>query len=113
MKVEISPVRKVVVLGLDKRELRNLLWCASTYGVNRLYWIDGYLLCVEVYDKSIEHELETKEFAISQVCYADLPKYVKVYEVNKGMQMPIVDVSDMKIFKNLLKSILKFDKTHK
>ncbi len=74
MKVEVTPTRKVVVLGVDKRQLEDLAWCASTYGVNRLYWIDGYLLCLEVYEKSFEHEIKTKEFPISQVCYTKFPE---------------------------------------
>jgi len=112
MKVEIAPTRRILVLGLDKRSLEDLAWCASTYGVNRLYWINGYLFCLEVYDKSFEHELENREFPISHVCYASFPKYNKVYEVNKGMQVPIVNASDMHIFKSLLKETLKFNESH-
>jgi hypothetical protein len=33
------------------------------------------------------------------------PKYEKIYEVDKSLQIPIVNVSDMKIFKNILKAI--------
>jgi hypothetical protein len=68
MDVEISPTKKVTVLGLDKRSVSDVAWCATTYGANRLYWIVGYLLCVEVYEKSFEHEIKTKEFPISQIC---------------------------------------------
>ena len=107
MKIRISPTREVVVLGVDDRSLENLAWCATTYGVNRLFWVDGYLLCVEVYEKSFEREIEEREFYISQVCYASLPKYVRVFEVEKGTQIPVVDASDMKIYRNLLKAILK------
>ena len=107
MEVEIAPTKKVVVLGVDKRSLEDLAWCATTYGINRLFWVDGHLLCVEVYEASFEREMESKEFPISQVCYASFPKYVKVYEVEKGMQIPIVKASDMKIFSNLMKAILK------
>ncbi len=110
MKVEVTPTRKVVVLGVDKRRLEDLAWCASTYGVNRLYWIDGYLLCLEVYEKSFEHEIKNKEFPISQVCYTKLPKYSKTFEVERGVQLPIVNVSEMRIFQNLLKAILNADK---
>lgn len=110
MEVKIIPTRKVVILGVDKRQLEDLAWCASTYGVNRLYWIDGYLLCLEVYEKSFEHEIKNKEFPISQVCYTKLPKYSKTFEVERGVQLPIVNVSEMRIFQNLLKAILNADK---
>ncbi|MEM3578842.1 MAG: hypothetical protein QXL54_01290 [Candidatus Bathyarchaeia archaeon] len=105
MDVEIIPTKKVTVLGLDKRNVGDIAWCATTYGVNRLYWIDGCLLCLEVYEKSFEHELKNREFPISQICYTEFPKYEKIYEVDKSLQIPIVNVSDMKIFKNLLKAI--------
>jgi len=106
MEVEITPTKRLVVLGLDKRSLENLAWCATTYGINRLFWVDGYLLCVEVYEKSFEHEIKRREFPISQVCYTSFPKYTRVYEVEKGMQIPIVNASDMRIFNSLLKAIL-------
>jgi hypothetical protein len=107
MDVEVSPTRKVSILGLDKRSVNDIVWCATTFGANRLYWIDGYVLCLEVYEKSFEHELKKKEFPISQVCYAKFPKYEKIYEVEKSLQLPIVNVSDMKIFKSILEAILK------
>lgn len=107
MEVEIRPTKKVVVLGLDHRSVENILWCAATYGVNRLFWVDGYLLCTEVYEKSFEHEIEEGEFCISQACYARLPEYSRVLEVEKGTQIPIVDASDMKIYRKLLEAILK------
>ena len=110
MEVEINPTRKVVVLGVDRRSPNNLGWCAITYGANRLFWVDGYLLCVEVYEKSFEHEIEKREFYVSQVCYAAFPKYCRVLEVEKGAQIPIVEASDMKIYKNLLDAILKAEK---
>lgn len=107
MEVEIAPTKKIVVLGVDKRPLKDLAWCATTYGLNRLFWVDGYLLCVEVYDKSFEHEIERKEFPISQVCYTEFPEYIRVFEVEKGVQIPIVNASDMRMFRGLLKAILK------
>ena len=107
MDIEIVPTKKIKVLGVDKRSVEDLAWCATTYGINRLFWVDGHLLCVEVYEASFEREMENKEFPISQVCYAKFPKYAKVYEVEKGMQIPIVRASDMKIFSNLMKAILK------
>jgi hypothetical protein len=111
MDVDINPTRKVVVLGLDNRSKDNIAWCAASYGTNRLYWIDGYLLCLEVYDKSFEEELKKKEFPISQVCYVKFPKYEKLYEIDKSFQIPVVNVSDMKLFQNILKAILEYEKT--
>lgn len=107
MKVEVTPTRKVIILGADKRQLDDLAWCASTYGANRLYWIDGYLLCLEVYEKSFEHEIRTKEFPISQVCYTTFPRQSKTYEVERGVKLPIVNVSEMRIFQNIVKALLK------
>jgi hypothetical protein len=106
MDVEISPTRKITILGLDKRSTNNIAWCAATYGIARLYWIDGHILCLEVYEKSFDHELRKKEFPISQVCYAEFPKYEKILEIDKSFQIPLVDVSDMEIFRNILKAIL-------
>lgn len=102
MDVEVSPPKKVVIYGIERRKLENLVWCAATYGVNRLFWIDGYLFCLEVYEKSFEHEIKEKIFPISQLCYAELPNYTKMYEVEKGLQIPIVDVSDTKLYRMLL-----------
>jgi hypothetical protein len=110
MEVEISPTRKITLLGLDKRSVNDVAWCAASYGATRLYWIDGYIFCVEVYDKSFEHELKTKEFPLSQVCYAKFPKYEKTHEIDKTFQIPVVNVSDMKIFKAILAAILKHEK---
>ncbi len=110
MDVEIAPTRKITILGLDKRSVNDIAWCASTYGVNRLYWIDGYILCLEVYEKSFEHEIKEKEFPISQICYAEYPKYEKIYEVEKSLQVPIVNVSDMQIFQKILEAILDINK---
>jgi hypothetical protein len=108
--VKIVPTRKISVLGLDKRSVKDIAWCATTYGMSRLYWVDGYLLCLEVYDKSFEHEIKNKEFPISHVCYAEFPKYKRMYEVDKSLQIPIVNTSDMKLFKSLLKAILDNEK---
>lgn len=111
MEVKISPTKRVKILGIDDRSLNNIAWCAITYGVNRLFWVDGYLLCLEVYEKSFEHEIEKGEFYISQVCYTKFPKYIEIFEVKKGMQIPIVNVSDMKIYKDLLEAILMKEKS--
>jgi len=107
MRVEIKPTEKVKVLGLDERSLENMAWCAATYGINRLFWVDGHLLCTEVYEKSFEHEIAEEEFCISQVCHAEYPRYTRVYEVERGTQLPIVDASDMRIYRKLLEAILE------
>ena len=113
MEVEIAPTRKVTILGLDKRSVANIAWCAATYGINRLYWIGGYILCLEVYDKAFEHELKKQEFPVSQICYAEFPKYEKLHEIDKSFQMPLVDVSDMKLFQRILAAILEHEKKPK
>jgi hypothetical protein len=110
MDVEIIPTKKVSVMGLDNRSICNIAWCAASFGANRLYWIDGYLLCLEVYEKSFEQEIEKKEFPINQICYARFPKYEKLYEIDKSFQIPVVDVSDMKLFQGILKAILESEK---
>lgn len=110
MDVEVTPTRKIIILGLDKRSVNNILYCAATFGVSRLYWIDGYILCMEVYEKSFEHELTKKEFPVSQICYAEFPKYQKLLEVDKSFQIPLVNVSDMEIFQGILKAILEHEK---
>ncbi|MDH5482267.1 MAG: hypothetical protein OEY22_05250 [Candidatus Bathyarchaeota archaeon] len=110
MDVEIAPTRKITVFGLDKRSVGDIVWCATTYGVNRLYWINGYLLCLEVYEKSFEQEIKNKEFPISQICYAKFPKFEKLYEIDKSLQIPLVNVSDMKIYQKILKAILDNEK---
>lgn len=109
MDVEVAPTERVVVLGVDKRSLQDLAWCAITYDIHRLFWLDGYVLCLEVYEKSFEQELEKKEFPISQVCYASYPRYTRLFEVEKGMQIPIVNVSDMRLYRDLLKAVLEVD----
>lgn len=110
MDVEVAPTKKVVVLGLDKRPLEDLIWCASTFNINRLFWVDGYLICAEVYEKAFEHEIAKREFPISQLCYTEFPKYKKFYEVEKGVNLPIVNVTGVKIFTKLLKAIQKNEK---
>ena len=110
MDVEIAPTRKITILGLDKRSMDNVSYCAATYGVNRLYWISGHVLCLEVYEKAFEHELNKQEFPISQICYAEFPKYEKIYEIDKSFQIPVVNVSDMKIFQRILAAILEHEK---
>lgn len=110
MEIDVKPTEKVTVFGVDNRALENLTWCAATYGINRLFWVEGYLLCTEVYEKSFEHEINKREFCISQVCYTKFPKYSRLFEAGKGTQIPIVNASDMKLYNNLLKTILENEK---
>ncbi len=110
MDVEIPSTKKIIVLGVDERPLEDLIWCASTFNINRLFWISGYLLCTEVYEKAFEHEIRTREFPISQVCYTEFPQYKKFYEVEKGVHLPIVNATGMKIFTNLLDAVLQAEK---
>jgi hypothetical protein len=110
LKVEIAPTKKLLVLGLDNRSLKNLAWRAITYRIDRLFWVDGYLLCVEVYEKSFEHEMKHREFPVSQICYTKYPKYTSTYEVRKGIEIPIVNASDMAIYRNILKAIQEHEK---
>ena len=110
MDVKVNPTREIVILGLDKRPAHRIAWCAATFGINRLYWIDNWILCLEVYEKSYEYELKHKEFPISHLCYSEFPKYQKILEVNKSFQIPLVNVSDMNVFKGILKTILKNEK---
>jgi len=104
--VELRPTRHVVVLGYDERDVRNMLYCALTYGVNRLFWVDGYLLCIEVYEESFKREMDDGVFYVSHVCYARYPEYRKVIEIEKGAQLPVVNASDMRIPKAILEAIL-------
>ena len=106
IEVELRPTRRVVVLGYDERELQNLLYCALTYGVNRLFWVDGYLMCVEVYEESFKREMDDGVFYVSHVCYTRFPRYQKVIEVERGAQLPVVNASDMAIISAILEAIL-------
>ena len=106
LRINITPTRRVLIFGVDRRHLDDLIWCASTFSINRLFWIDGYLLCVEVCEKALEHEINKKEFPISQVCYTRFPKYCKYYEVEKGVHMPIVNMTGTHLYGNILKAIL-------
>jgi hypothetical protein len=110
--VELRPTRKVVVLGLDERELDDLVWCALTYNVNRLFWIDGYVLCVEAYEDSFRYEIEKGVFPINHICYARLPEYRRVYEVERGMQVPIVNVSGMRVYREIA-SVIRGEKSNR
>jgi hypothetical protein len=51
--------------------------------------------------------MKHRELPISQICFFRFPRYTEFYEVEKGVQIPIVNVSDMRLFKKLLKTILE------
>lgn len=109
LKIDIKPTRKIVVLGLDRRIPEDLGFCAVTFGANRLFWVNGYIMCLEVYEKSLEYEIDRGEFYISHICYAPFQKYSKILEIEKGVQIPIVNASDMHIYKGLISAILDFE----
>lgn len=114
MKINVSPMKEVLILGLDERSLSNLTWCATAYRIDRLLWADGYLFCLEPYEKSLEYEAEKGVFPIGQVCYVRFPKYVKSFEVEKGVQLPIVDVSEMHLYREIARAIKSHDmKAHR
>ena len=110
MKVKVTATKEIKILGLDERPLDKLLWCALSFRMDRLLWVDGYILCMEVYDDAFDYEIKSVFFPISQVCYAKLPKYVKLYDVGKGVQIPIVDVSDMSLYREIVKNIKSISK---
>ena len=113
MHVEIRPTEKVIVMGLDKRSLDDMAWCAATFGINRLFWVDGHLICTEVFEESFKHEIEKGEFCISQACYTKFPRYARLHEVEKGTDIPIVDVSEMRIYRSLMKAIREYEEEQK
>jgi hypothetical protein len=110
MEIKVTPTKDIRILGLDKRDLEKLAWCSVTSGVGRLFWIDGYLICLEVYDKAFEYEVESGFFPISQLCYTKLQNYTPVYDVGRGTQLPVTDVSDMKLYRAILDEIKKREK---
>jgi len=105
LKVKITPLKSVNIYGIDERSLSNIAWCATANHADHLFWVNGYLICLEPYEKSLECEEDRSILPIGQLCYARLPKYVKSYEVEKSLQIPIVDVSDMGLYKEIVDAI--------
>jgi len=105
MKVNVTPTKEVRIFGLDERSTSNIFWCAISYRADRLFWAEGYLFCIENCEDSMSYEFENGVFPISQICYIKFQKYAKYYEVEKGLQIPIVDVSDMNLYKEIVKCI--------
>jgi len=113
LEIDIRPTRKIVILGLDRREPENLGFCAATFGASRLFWVNGRLLCLEVYEKSFEYEIKRGVFYVGQLCYADFPKYSMFLEIRRGMQIPIVNASDMQLYKKVAEAITRLESKHK
>jgi len=113
LKVRHTPTKYIRILGLDKRDIERLAWCAITSGMTRIFWINGYAICLEVYEKAFEYEIERGFFPISQVCYSEFPNYMRIYDVGRGTQIPIADVSDVKIYRALLKEIKAHEESGK
>ena len=105
MNVEVLPTKRVRILGFDKRATDDMAWCAVSMDLSKLFWVDGYFLCIETYEKAFEQELETGIFSVSQVCYAKAPNYVKLYDVGRGIQIPVVNVSGMRLFEAVAKAV--------
>jgi hypothetical protein len=105
LEVDLTPTKRVKILGLDKRPLDDIVWCCVSMEVSKLFWIDGYLLCMETYEKAFEHEVETGIFPINQICYAKYPNYSRLYDVGRGVQISIVNVSGMKLFSAIAEKI--------
>jgi hypothetical protein len=63
------------------------------------------MICLEPYEKSLEYEEDKGVLPIGQLCYAKFPKYMKSYEVERSLQIPIVDVSDMSLYKEIAVAI--------
>ena len=62
----------------------------------------------------MEYEEDRGILPLSQVCYTKFPKYVKSYEVEKSVQIPIVDVSDMLLYREIARAIKSHEtKNHK
>ncbi len=104
-RARIIPTKEVLILGLNERELEKLVWCAVASGMTRLFWLEGYLLCLEVFEKSFDYEIERGFLPVSQVCYARFPKYAQIYKVSGGHELPIIDVSDLTIYRAILDAI--------
>ena len=109
MEVKYFPTKELRIYSIDRREVGDLAWCSITMGSNRLFWIEGYVICLEVHDEAFKYEVEKGFFPINQVCYAKLPEYVRIYDVEKGARIPLVNVSDMKVFKKILEKIKEIE----
>lgn len=105
MSVEVQPTKQVRILGFDRRALDDMAWCAVSMDFSKLFWLDGHLLCIETYEKAFEQELETGVFSVSQVCYTKAPNYVRLYEVGRGIQIPVINASGMRLFEAIVRAV--------
>ena len=105
MEIKYTPTKEIRIFSIDERKLDDLAWCAIVSGSNKLYWIDGFVICMEIHDDAFKYEVERDFFPINQLCYAKLPEYTRVYEVAKGARIPVVDVSSMSLFKRIIETI--------
>lgn len=110
MKIEVSRPKVVKILGLDSRGKDDLVWCSLSMEVSRLFWIDGLLICMEVPEKSFDYEYEDGIYVVSQLCYAEYPKYNRFEDVGRGIQIPIVNVKGMRVFESIAKTIRENEK---
>lgn len=101
LEVKYTPTKEIRILSIDERSLDKMLWCSVASGVNKIQWINGYALCLEIHDKAFEHEIERGVFIINQVCYSKLPNYTPLYDIKGRIEVPIVDVSEMKFYKSI------------
>lgn len=111
MKIEISRPKVIKILGMDSRSKDDLVWCSVSMEVSKLFWIDGLLICMEVPEKSFDYEYEDGVYVVSQLCYAEYPKYNKFEDVGRGIQIPIVNVKGMKVFEFIAKTIREGEKS--
>lgn len=73
--------------------------------VSKLFWVDGLLICMEVPEKSLEYEFERGVYVVSQLCYAKCSRYNRLEDVGRGVQIPVVNASDMRFFKVIARVI--------
>lgn len=109
MKIEILRPKVIKILGLDERSRENLVWCSASMDVSKLFWIDGLLICMEVPEKSLEYEYEEGVYVISQLCYAKCPQYSRFEDVGRGVQIPVVNTTGMKVFETLADTIKRLN----
>ncbi len=111
MEIKYLPTREIRIYSIDKRKASELAWCSITMGANKLFWIDGYVICLEIHDDAFKYEVEKGFFPINQICFAAFPEYTRIFDVEKGARIPLINVSDMKIFKKILNKIKEIERS--
>jgi len=109
LKIEVLRPKVVKILGLDERSRDDLVWCSASMEVSKLFWIDGLLICMEVPEKSLEYEYEDGVYVISQLCYAKCPRYSRFEDVGRGVQIPVVNATGMRVFEAIVDAIKRLD----